>query len=84
MLKLKVREIAEAQGINDPVALAGKAKIAYATAYRLWQGQLGSKDRGVGVLLLYRVARALGVKFSEMVVEESGPGFRASLAGVPA
>jgi len=73
MLKLKVREIAEAQGISDPVALAGKTGIAYATAYRLWQGKLGSDDRGVGVLLLYRVSRALGVKLSELVVEESGP-----------
>lgn len=72
MLKLRVREIAEAQGVNDPVALAGKTGIAYATAYRLWQGKLGSDDRGVGVLLLYRVARALGVRFSELVVEEMG------------
>ncbi len=81
VLKLRVREIAEAQGVNDPVALAGKAKIAYATAYRLWQGQLGSDDRGVGILLLYRVARSLGVKLSELVVEESG-NWR--LADVPA
>jgi hypothetical protein len=73
MLKLKVREIAEAQGITDPVALAGKTKVAYATAYRLWQGQLGSDDRGVGVLLLYRVSRALDVKFFDLFEEVPGP-----------
>ena len=72
MLKLNVREISEAQGIKDPVGLASKTDIAYATAYRLWQGQLGSDDRGVGVLLLYRVARGLGVKFSELVAEVPG------------
>ena len=71
MLKLNVREISEAQGINDPVALAAKTKVAYATAYRLWQGNLGSDDRGVGVLMLYRVSRALGVKLSDLVVESS-------------
>lgn len=67
MLKLKVREAAEQQGINDPVALAAKTGIAYATAYRLWQGHIGSEDRGVGVFVLYKVARALGVKLWDLV-----------------
>lgn len=75
MLKLKIREVAEAQGISDPVALAGKTGLAYATAYRLWQGKLGSKDRGVGVLVLYRVSQALGVKFFDLF--EEVPGQRA-------
>lgn len=72
VLKLRVREVALEQGIADPVALAGKTGIAYATAYRLWQGKLGSKDRGVGVLVLYKIAQALGVRLSDLVVEE-GP-----------
>lgn len=72
MLKLKVREIAEAQGIRDPVALAGKTGVAYATAYRLWQGKLGTEGRGVGVLVLYKVARALGVKLWDLLEDESG------------
>lgn len=81
MLKLKVREIAEQQGITDPVGLASRVGVAYATAYRLWQGQLGSDDRGVGVLLLYRVARALKVPFFDLFEEtEPGPMFPAPLA----
>lgn len=72
MLKLKVKEAAQAQGINDPVDLASKTGIAYATAYRLWQGNIGSKDRGVGVLVLYKVARALGVKLWDLLEDEPG------------
>lgn len=67
VLKLKVRDAAESQGIHDPVTLAAKAGIAYATAYRLWQGEIGSEDRGVGVFVLYKVARALGVKLWDLI-----------------
>jgi transcriptional regulator with XRE-family HTH domain len=67
VLKLKVREVAEAQGLTSPVDLASRTKIAYATAYRLWQGDAGTDGRGVGVLVLYKVARALGVKLWDLV-----------------
>jgi DNA-binding Xre family transcriptional regulator len=73
VLKLKVKEVAQAQGVNDPVDLASRAEIAYATAYRLWQGNLGSKGRGVGVLVLYKVARALNVKLWDLLEDEPGP-----------
>ncbi len=72
MLELRVREAALAQGIKDPVALAARAGIAYATAHRLMKNEIGSEDRGVGVLVLYKVARALNVRFVDLVVE-SGP-----------
>lgn len=74
-LKLRVREIAEAQGIKDAAALSRRANIAYATAHRLWIGNLGSDQKGIGVLVLYRVARALEVRFSELMEEvENGSG----------
>ena len=73
MLKLKVREVAEAQGVRDPVDLASKTGIAYATAYRLWQGKLGTEGRGVGVLVLYKVSRALNVRLWDLLEDESGP-----------
>jgi hypothetical protein len=72
MLKLKVREVAESQGITDPVALAAKAKIAYATAYRLMRDEIGDEKRGVGILVLYKVSRALGVPLMALL-EETGP-----------
>ena len=56
------------------------ALIAYATAYRLWQGKLGSKERGVGILVLYRVAQALGVKLWDLLEDDSGPLVPAQLA----
>lgn len=69
MLQLRVRETAEARGIKDPVALASRAGIAYATAYRLMRNEIGSEDRGVGILVLYKVARALGVRLSDLLDE---------------
>ena len=72
MLQLRVREAAEAQGIKDPVTLASRAGSAYATAPRLMKNEIGSEDRGVGILVLYKVARALNVRLAELVVE-SGP-----------
>lgn len=76
VLKLKVKEVAQAQGINDPVALAGKTGLAYATAYRLWQGKLGTKGRGVGVLMLHQAAQKLGVRLMDLLEETPGQ-FRA-------
>lgn len=85
VLKLRIKEVAEKQGIKDPVDLASKAGIAYATAYRLWQGNIGTEGRGVGVLVLYKVARALGVKMWELVEEtDQGPLFPARLEAVQA
>ena len=84
MLKLKVKEVAQAQGINDPVALAGKTGLAYATAYRLWQGKLGTPGRGIGILVLYRVSQTLGVSFFDLLAEEPGQWSPAQLAGLTA
>lgn len=71
-LRLRVREIAEQRGIKSASELSRETKIAYATAYRMWRGDLGSEDKGIGIRVLYRVARALGVRFSELVEETSG------------
>lgn len=80
MLKLKVREVAEKQGIRDPVDLASKTGVAYATAYRLWQGNPGTEGRGVGILVLYKVSQALGVNLWELLEDESGQFAAAPLA----
>lgn len=69
MIKLRVKEVAQAQGIKDPVSLASKAGIAYATAHRLMKNDVGSKDRGVGILVVAKVARALGVRFVDLIDE---------------
>lgn len=71
MVRLRVREVAEAHGIVDATKLARKAGLAYATARKLWNGEVGGKDeRSVGILTLHRVARALGVRMSELYDED--------------
>lgn len=72
VLKLRVREVAEAQGIRDAAGLSRRANIAYATAHRLWNDDAGSDAKGVGVLVLYRVARALNVRIAELLDDSSG------------
>lgn len=81
MLKLRVKEVSEAQGIKDAAALSRRANIAYATAHRLWSGDLGSDQKGLGILVLYRVSRALDVSFFELLEEVPGQ-FLPALTGV--
>lgn len=71
MLRLRVKEVAEQKGITDAAKLSRHANVAYATAHRLWNGELGGEgDKGVGILILYRVARSLGVRLMELIVED--------------
>lgn len=71
-LRLKVKEVAERRGIKNASELSREAKIAYATAYRLWTGDPGDKSKGIGILVLYRVARSLGVGLADLVEEVPG------------
>lgn len=71
MLRLKVKEVAERHGITDAAKLSRATGIGYATAYRLMQGDLTEDNkRSVGILTLYRVAKALGVRISDLYEEE--------------
>lgn len=72
MIRLRVKEVAEASGIRDAAHLARQADIAYETAYRLWRGDVGGVkrgDRSIGIVTLHRVAKALGVKTGDLYVE---------------
>lgn len=73
MIRLRVKEVAERAGIRDATDLARRSGVAYATAYRLWKGDIGGTERGersIGVMTLYHVARALGVKTADLYVED--------------
>lgn len=72
MIRLRVKEIAEAHGIVDAAKLARRVDIAYATAHRLWNDDVGdeNKDKGPGLFLLYRIAQALGVKVADLYIED--------------
>ena len=67
MVRLRVKEVAEAQNL-DIAKLARKADMAYATVYKVWHGQLS--DKGVGILTLAKIARALGVRVVDLIEEE--------------
>jgi hypothetical protein len=81
MLRLKVKEVAESQGVTDAAKLSRKTGIGYATAHRLMQGEITEDNlRSVGILTLYRVAKGLGVQMSDLY-EEDRLARRAALAG---
>jgi transcriptional regulator with XRE-family HTH domain len=81
MIHLRIKEVAEQQGIPDAAELSRRTGISYDTAYRLWRGEVGGTKRGersIGIATLYRVAKALGVRTSDLY-EEDGR----TLAAVP-
>ena len=81
MIRLRVKEVAEKQGVASAADLARRTGVAFATANRLWKNDLGGEqDRGVGLLTLWRVAQALGVKVADLY-EEDWLTRRTALAG---
>jgi len=73
MTYLRVRELAEAQGLNI-TTFARKAKLAYTTAFDLWHGNV----RQLNMKTLDRAAHALGVRVSDLFggepeVYDTGP-----------
>lgn len=71
MVRLRVREVAQQKGVTDAAKLSRIANIAYATAHRLWNGEVGGEgDKGVGILILDRIAQALGVRITDLIEED--------------
>ncbi len=71
MIRLRVKEEAEKQGVASAADLARRTGVAFATANRLWKNELGSEgDRGIGLLTLWRVAQALDVKVADLYEED--------------
>lgn len=81
MIRLRIKEVAEAHGVASAADLARQTGVAFATANELWKNQLTIDGRrSVGLLTLYRVAQALGVKVSELYVEEDRRTLRLAAA----
>lgn len=72
MIRLKIREVAEECGVSSAADLARRTGLAFATANRLWKNELGRDegDRGVGLLILYRIAQSLGKKVGDLYEED--------------
>jgi len=69
MLKLRVKELAEAQGLNRS-QLQLKSQVTLPLLTRYWW----NKTTEVKLDALDRIAKALGVKASELLVEEEDAG----------
>ena len=61
MTYLRIRELAEQQGLNITL-LSRKAELAYTTAHGLWHGNVTQ----LNIKTLDRVAHALGVQVSDL------------------
>lgn len=71
MVKLRIKEIAETQGITSAAALARRTGLAFAKANELWKGQVTSDGkRSVGILTLQRVAESLEVRIADLIEED--------------
>ncbi len=65
MARLRVRELAEAQGL-DIAKLARRADLGYGTVHALWNGTTESP----GLKTLAAIARVLGVRTGDLIVDE--------------
>ena len=63
IIKLKIREIAEAKGIN-PTQLSRKANISHTSIYRLWEN-----EGNPSLETLAAIAEALGVNLKDLFEE---------------
>jgi DNA-binding Xre family transcriptional regulator len=68
MIELKVREVAERKGINNPLALSKESGIAYANCHKIWNNQ----QRMIGLDTLDRLCEALGCEPSDILVRVGG------------
>lgn len=67
MIKLRVKEIAEAQGLNIQ-ALSDKTGISYSTILDFWHDRVRRIDKST----LMRLCIALGVQPGDVIVRENG------------
>ena len=71
MIRLRIKEVAEEHGVASAADLARRTGLAFAKANELWKNQLTvDGKRSVGLLTLYRIAQALGVKVAELYEED--------------
>lgn len=72
IIRLKIREVAEAKGVENAAQLSRRANVAQSAAYNLWNGV--TTDPGLRTLAA--IAQALDVRvcdlFEELEGDESG------------
>ena len=64
MVELRLREVAERKGINNPLALSKESGVAYANCYKIWNNQ----QKMIGLDTLDRLCAALGCEPGDVLV----------------
>ena len=64
MVKLKIREVAESKGINNPLVLSRQSGIAYANCYKLWHDQ----QTRIDLATIDRLCEALNCEPCDLIV----------------
>lgn len=64
MIELRVREVAERKGINNPLALSKESGIAYANCHKIWNNQ----QKMIGLDTLDRLCEALVCEPGDILV----------------
>lgn len=81
MIRLRIREVAEGKGLTSAADLARHTGLAFAKANELWKGEVTTDGkRSVGIITLHRVAKALGVRIADLIVEEERHALHLAMA----
>ena len=68
MVELRVREVAERKGINNPLSLSKESGIAYANCHKIWNNQ----QKMISLDTLDRLCAALGCEPGDILVRVDG------------
>jgi putative transcriptional regulator len=64
MIELRVREVAEQKGINNPLSLSKESGIAYANCHKIWNNQ----QKMIGLDTIDRLCNALNCEPGDILV----------------
>jgi putative transcriptional regulator len=64
MVELKIKEVAEQRGINNPFTLSQVSGLAYASCHRIWNGQPAM----IGLDTIDRLCEALNCEPGDILV----------------
>jgi putative transcriptional regulator len=70
MVELKVRELAEAKGITNPLTLSQVSGLAYATCHKMWNEQ----PMAIGLDTIDRLCEALDCEPGDLLVRTPSKG----------
>lgn len=73
VIELRVKEVAEENGIDNPFSLSKQSGLAYANCYKIWHGQ----QTMIGLDTLDRLCDALGCEPGDILIKVPKDGHEA-------